>query len=97
MSEWTIVTVIATLMGLLASVVRPLMNLNATITRLTEVVNTLEKNISGLSARNSETHGRLWEKTEEHDEILNRHETRLQLLERRGAKEKPGQGNCPDG
>lgn len=97
MSEWTIVTVIATLMGLLVSVVRPLMNLNATITRLTEVVNTLEKNISGLSARNSETHGRLWEKTEEHGEILNRHETRLQLLERRGAKEKPGQENCPDG
>ena len=62
MSEWTIVTVIATLVGLLATVVRPLMDLNATITRLTEVVNTLEKNISGMSAKNSESHGRLWEK-----------------------------------
>lgn len=97
MSEWTIVTVIATLVGLLASVVRPLMDLNATITRLTEVVNELEKNISGLSARNSESHGRLWGKAEEHEEILNRHETRLQLLEWNSEKEKPGQKNCPSG
>lgn len=97
MSEWTIVTVIATLVGLLASVVRPLMDLNATITRLTEVVNELEKNISGLSTRNSESHGRLWEKAEEHEEILNRHETRLQLLEWSGEKEKPGQKNCLSG
>ena len=96
MSEWTIVTVIATLVGLLATVVRPLMDLNATITRLTEVVNTLEKNISGLSAKNSESHGRLWEKCGEHDELLNRHETRLLLLER-GEEKKPGQQGCPGG
>jgi hypothetical protein len=96
MSEWTIVTVIATLVGLLATVVRPLMDLNATITRLTEVVNTLEKNISGMSAKNSESHGRLWEKCGEHDELLNRHETRLLLLER-GEEKKPGQQGCPGG
>ena len=96
MSEWTIVTVIATLVGLLATVVRPLMDLNTTITRLTEVVNTLEKNISGMSAKNSESHGRLWEKCGEHDELLNRHETRLLLLER-GEEKKPGQQGCPGG
>ena len=96
MSEWTIVTVIATLVGLLATVVRPLMDLNATITRLTEVVNTLEKNISGMSAKNSESHSRLWEKCGEHDELLNRHETRLLLLER-GEEKKPGQQGCPGG
>jgi len=96
MSEWTIVTVIATLVGLLATVVRPLMDLNATITQLTEVVNTLEKNISGLSTKNSESHGRLWEKCGEHDELLNRHETRLLLLER-GEEKKPGQQGCPGG
>ena len=96
MSEWTIVTVIATLVGLLATVVRPLMDLNATITRLTEVVNTLEKNISGMSAKNSESHGRLWEKCGEHDELLNRHEPRLLLLER-GEEKKPGPQGCPGG
>ena len=65
-------------------------------TRLTEVVNTLEKNISGMSAKNSESHGRLWEKCGEHDELLNRHETRLLLLER-GEEKKPGQQGCPGG
>ena len=95
MSEWTIVTVIATLVGLLAAVVRPLMDLNATITRLTEVVNTLEKNISGLSAKNSEAHGRLWEKVEEQDETLGRYETRLLLLECGGRERNPGQTGCP--
>lgn len=95
MSEWTVITVVATLVGLLATVVRPLMALNATITRLTEVVNTLEKNIAGLSAKNSEAHGRLWEKAEAQDEALGRHETRLLLLECGGAKEKPGQSGCP--
>ena len=69
---------------------------NTTITRLTEVVNTLEKNISGMSAKNSESHGRLWEKCGEHDELLNRHETRLRLLER-GEEKKPGQQGCPGG
>jgi hypothetical protein len=95
MSEWTIVTVIATLVGLLVTVVRPLMDLNATITRLTEVVNTLEKNISGLSAKNSESHGRIWEKVGEHDEMLNRHETRLLILEHDDEKEKSGLNGCP--
>ena len=95
MSEWTIVTVIATLVGLLVTVVRPLMDLNATITRLTEVVNALEKNISGLSAKNSEAHGRLWEKVEEQDETLGRHETRLLLLECGGREKNPGQTGCP--
>lgn len=93
MNEWTIVTVIVTLAGLLVTVVRPLMDLNATITRLTEVVNTLEKNIAGLSAKNSEAHGRLWEKDEAQDETLGRHETRLLLIERGGDK-KPEPDGC---
>jgi len=86
MSEWTVVTVIATLVGLCMSVVRPLMSLNGTITRLTAVVNVLEKNISGLSAKNSEAHGKLWEKMEEHEDVLNRHETRLVIIENKAEK-----------
>ncbi|NLH01695.1 MAG: hypothetical protein GX488_07360 [Clostridiales bacterium] len=86
MSEWTVVTVIATLVGLCMSVVRPLMSLNGTITRLTAVVNVLEKNISGLSAKNSEAHGKLWGKMEEHEDVLNRHETRLVIIENKAEK-----------
>lgn len=81
MSEWTIVTVIATLVGLGVSVVRPLISLNGTITRLTAIVSELEKNFSGLSIKNSEAHGRLWDKVEEHEDLLSRHETRLSIIE----------------
>lgn len=86
MNEWTVVTVIATLVGLAAAVVRPLIGLNGTITRLTAVVNVLEKNISGLAAKNSESHAKIWEKVEEHDDTLNRHETRLRIIENSARK-----------
>ena len=82
MNEWTVVTVIATLVGLGAALVRPLIGLNATITRLTAAVNVLEANISGLAAKNSESHAKLWDKVEEHEDVLNHHETRLAVLER---------------
>ena len=41
MNEWMVVTVIATLTGICASVIRPLISLNGTITRLTAAVNIL--------------------------------------------------------
>ena len=86
MNEWMVVTVIATLIGICASVIRPLISLNGTITRLTVAVNVLEKNISGLAAKNSESHAKIWEKVEEHDDVLNSHETRLVLIENNTAK-----------
>jgi len=86
MNEWTVVTVIATLVGLCAAVVRPLICLNGTITRLTAVVNTLEKNISCLTVKNSESHAKIWGKVEEHDDVLNSHETRLTIIENHAAR-----------
>ena len=86
MNEWMVVTVIATLTGICASVIRPLISLNGTITRLTAAVNVLEKNISGLAAKNRESHAKIWEKVEEHDDVLNSHETRLVLIENKTAK-----------
>ncbi len=79
--EWTVVTVIVVLVGLIASVAKPLLSLNATITRLNESVNSLEKNIAGLTEKNDESHDRLWEKSSAMDEKLNNHETRLRVIE----------------
>lgn len=81
MSEWTVVTVIATLVGLCAAVIRPLISLNSTITRLTEIVKELESNISGLTDKNSQSHGRLWSKVGECSGLLSDHETRLAIIE----------------
>ncbi len=86
MNEWTVVTVIVTLAGLVAAIVRPLIGLNGTITKLTAAVNVLEKNISGLAAKNSESHAKLWEKVEEHEDTLNCHETRLTVIENYAGK-----------
>lgn len=82
MNEWTVVMVIVTLVGLGAAVIRPIICLNTSITRLTSIVNELEKSISGLSIKNSEVHGRIWNKLGEHDDTLFSHETRLLIMER---------------
>lgn len=88
MNEWTVVTVIVTLVGLGAAVVKPLINLNSTITRLTEVVRAMEKDFSELADKNGESHDRMWDRLEEHDDMLAGHETRLTLVE---SKAKAGE------
>ncbi len=86
MSEWTVVSVIVTLLGLAVAVVKPLISLNSVITRLTEIVKTLETNISGTAVKNSEAHARIWERVEEHDDVLCGHEVRLTLIENKNGK-----------
>lgn len=83
MNEWTVITVLSVLIGLIASVLRPIISLNSNITRLNENVCALEKNIAMLNDTNSATHEKLWRRADEHEETLNDHETRLQLLESR--------------
>jgi|GEM_PF-264759 len=95
MNEWMVVTVIATLIGICASVIRPLIRLNGTITKLTAAVNVLEKNISELAAKNSESHAEIWEKVEEHDDVLNSHETRLVLIENNTSKYRSERQSSP--
>lgn len=86
MSEWTVVSVLVTLVGLCAAIVRPLLSLKGVITRLTEIVNNLEENVSEITNKNSEAHGRIWEKIEEQNQQLRGHEVRLILLENGGKK-----------
>lgn len=90
MNEWTVVTVIVTLVGLGAAVIRPLISLNTSITRLTAIVNELEKSISGLTVKNSEVHGRIWNKLGEHEDTLFSHEARLLIIENGSKKEISG-------
>lgn len=70
MTEWTIVTVIIALVGLLAAVIKPILKLNATITRLTESVDTLEKQLSQIIGKNSESHARIWKHVDEQEKRL---------------------------
>ena len=60
--EWTTVTVIIALVGLIAAVAGPLIKLNTIITRLAVIVDELGKQMNGFVDKNSEAHGRLWDK-----------------------------------
>ena len=84
MSEWTVVTVIVVLSGLVISFVKPLVTLNGTLTRLTDAVAVLQRELKEISDRNREAHGRLWEKEAEQDERLQDHELRLSRMEQTG-------------
>lgn len=81
MTEWQVVGVIVVLLGLTATVIKPIVTLNSSITRLTELCSFLEKNIEDLTRKNGEAHDRLWHRTDEHDAKLQVHETRIALLE----------------
>ena len=81
MSEWTVVTVIVVLSGLVISFVKPLISLNGTLTRLADAVAVLERELKDISEKNREAHTRLWEKEAEQDELLRSHELRLSRIE----------------
>lgn len=83
MSEWTVVTVIVVLSGLVISFVKPLISLNGTLTRLADAVKVLEKELVDISDKNSEAHERLWKKEQEQDVRLQDHEKRIAIIEDR--------------
>ena len=85
MTEWAVVGVIITLLGLVAAVVKPLITLNTTLTKLTDSVATLDKNITALTTDNTASHARIWGELNAHDETINDHETRISIIEHKGA------------
>ncbi len=82
MTEWTVVTVLVTLLGMIGVVAKPLLGLNATLTRLVQVVDSLEKNLSTLTDHNRQGHERLWRESHAQQMILGDHEKRIAVLER---------------
>lgn len=74
MTEWGVVTVLVALVGFVATVVKPIINLNTSITKLTEIVDRMSKDLDELTKRNADTHARIFERLEDH-------ETRIKILE----------------
>lgn len=86
--EWTAVTVLAAIAGLGVTVGGPVVRLNSSITRLTALLQAMERRLDALEAalaaqrsKAAESHRRLWTREEEQDRRLADHEARLQLLE----------------
>lgn len=83
--EWTVVTVIVVLVGLIAAVVRPIVNLNATITKLDTTLEIFLKRYDKDCDENDKEHNALWEKCEEQDKDIGDLDTRVTVLESKGA------------
>lgn len=83
MTQWDIVTVLAAVVGLFAAVGAPVIRLNATMTRLSTLVETLEEKVDSQAASSKESHRRLWAHNDEQDGKLNDHEKRITILERK--------------
>ena len=81
MDQWMVVTALAVLVGLGAAIVTPIIKLNTTITRLTEVVKTTQKTLDKLTEDNSESHRRLWGHNDEQDKLLAEMEKRISAIE----------------
>lgn len=81
MTDWDIVKDIVVLAGLIMTVTTPLLKLNTSITQLKEMLNSVAKQVQENDNSNSASHKRLWERNEEQDETLQRHEQRLHDLD----------------
>jgi hypothetical protein len=81
MSEWLVVTVIGTLLGLVVTVVTPILKLNTTLTKLAAYIDRHEADYQKLCEDNAESHRRIWKHNEEQDQLLAQHELRLHDLD----------------
>ena len=84
--EWTVVGVLVVLIGLIVSIVRPLIKWNTCLTENTMAIKGLTDSIKGNEQINTEEHNELWIVCDKHGEKLNEHDTRITVLE----KEKGG-------
>lgn len=74
--EWTVVTVIIALVGLFMTVGKPIITLNSSITHLQDAIDELREDIKVLTGR-----------TDNQEERLQDHETRISILEEKQKKE----------
>ena len=88
MSEWQVVSVLVTLVGLGVAIVTPIIKLNTNIVKLTDSVNSLNEKYSEMDKDNDSAHKQLHERINhrkaENDALKTRvddHEFRLGRLE----------------
>lgn len=79
--EWTVVTVLIAIVGLVAVLVKPMLSLDTTMTKLVVAVDVLNDKMKDFTDRNSESHERLFKKQEEQENRLDDHEGRISNLE----------------
>lgn len=89
MNEWTVVTAIVVLVGLISAVASPVVKLNTTLAKLNTTVDTLEKDVEAMKQRNAQGHNQIWESNKEQDKQLADLSVRLAVMEKSQKYEKP--------
>ena len=86
--QWEVFEVIAAIAALFLSIGVPVIRLNSSITKLTVMLERVEKDVSANRAALEQqraaaraSHEKLWRHNEEQDAQLQNHETRLRVLE----------------
>lgn len=72
MNEWTVVSALVVLVGLFMTVGKPIITLNSSLTRLQDAIDALREDIKVLTGR-----------TDNQEERIQNHETRISILEKR--------------
>ena len=88
MNEWGVIGVIVTLVGLAVAIIKPIVQLNTNIVRLTDAVDGLKKAHTKIEEDNKKEHKQLHERinhrkkeNEELDDRVTDHENRISILE----------------
>lgn len=88
MTEYQVIGVIVTLVGLGVAIITPIIKLNTNIVRLTDAVDNLNEAHSKMDKTNTEEHKQLHERinhrkkeNEELDDRVSDHENRISILE----------------
>lgn len=86
--EWTVFEVVAAIAAMFLSIGVPVIRLNSSITKLTVMLERVEKDVAANRAALEQqraaaraSHEKLWRHNEEQDAQLQNHETRLRVLE----------------
>jgi uncharacterized protein YoxC len=81
--EWTTVTVIIALVGLIATFVKVAASLTKTLTELTVTVRALRSDLATQRTSSHESHKRLWDHNAKQDVKIEDHEKRIYILEQK--------------
>lgn len=88
MTEWTVVGVMVTLVGLIVAIVKPLLTLNGSIVKLTEEVGNILSGLEAFKKRYVENLTELKTADKKMQEKLDNHEVRIVKLEEHRKGEK---------
>lgn len=88
MTEWGVVLVIVTLVGLGGAIITPILKLNTSITTLIVTMENTSESLKQLTQTNTSSHKRMQDEIDRHDIKISDHEVRITVLEKEKNNEK---------